>query len=125
MIHVLPFILITVAGNAIAQVLLKSGMTSVGGLALEGRSPVALFFQVLFNPFVFVGLCTYIVAMGAYLFVLSRVDVSFAFPFLSLAYVLVAIYAYLFMNETMSFNHIAGIGLIVLGTVVLSLKSTT
>jgi uncharacterized membrane protein len=51
--------------------------------------------------------------------------VSFAFPFLSLAYVLVAIYAYLFMNETMSFNHIAGIGLIVLGTVVLSLKSTT
>jgi drug/metabolite transporter (DMT)-like permease len=49
--------------------------------------------------------------------VLSRVQISYAYPFLSLAYVVVAAYAYLVFHEDLSAMRIAGIGFIVLGTI--------
>jgi uncharacterized membrane protein len=48
--------------------------------------------------------------------------VSFAYPFLSIAYVLVAVYAWLFMSETLTWPQVGGIALICLGTVFISFK---
>ncbi len=118
----LPFILFTVLTNAAAQLMLKQGMTTVGAFQVGQEPVLALVFRIIFNPWVFAGLVIFVVSMGSHLFVLSRVDVSFAFPFLSIAYVLVAVWAHFFMGETLNFQHIAGIGLIVGGTVLISLK---
>jgi drug/metabolite transporter (DMT)-like permease len=118
----IPFILFTVVTNAAAQIMLKKGMTGVGPLNLGGdETPLGLVFRVVFNPFVFLGLVVFVVSMASHLFVLSRVDVSFAYPFLSIAYVLVAVYAHLFLSEVLTWPHIAGIGLICLGTIFISL----
>ena len=122
MIKYLPFILFTVITNAAAQILLKQGMNTVGSLTLAGESTVALVTRVVFNPFVFLGLGTFVVSTASHMFVLSRVDVSFAYPFLSLAYVLVAVWAVMFLNETLSGTQIAGIGAILVGTVLIALK---
>ena len=51
---------------------------------------------------------------------LSRVELSFAYPFLSLAYVVVAAYAYFVFKEDVNSLRIAGIGLICLGTILVS-----
>ncbi|MCW5695712.1 MAG: EamA family transporter [Bauldia sp.] len=118
----IPFILFTVVTNAAAQLMLKQGMNSIGAFQVGSEPILALVFRIIFNPFVFFGLMIFVVSMGSHLFVLSRVDVSFAFPFLSIAYVLVAVYAHFFMSETLTFNHIVGIGLIVGGTVFISMK---
>jgi len=118
----IPFILFTVVTNAAAQLMLKQGMNSIGAFQVGSEPILALVFRIIFNPFVFFGLMIFVVSMGSHLFVLSRVDVSFAFPFLSIAYVLVAVYAHLFMNEALTWNHIVGIGLIVGGTVFISMK---
>ena len=122
MTQYIPFILFTVATNAAAQLLLKQGMNGVGAFNVGSEPIFGLIFRIIFNPFVFAGLVMFVVSMGSHLFVLSRVDVSFAFPFLSIAYVLVAVWAHFFMNETLTLNHIIGIGLIVSGTVFISLK---
>ena len=113
----LPLILFTVLTNAAAQLMLKRGMTGIGALDLAGGGLVATVFRVVFNPFVFAGLCTFVVSMASHLIVLSRVQISYAYPFLSLAYVVVAAYAYFVFHEDLSPSRIAGIGLIVLGTV--------
>jgi drug/metabolite transporter (DMT)-like permease len=118
----IPFILFTVATNAAAQIMLKQGMNSVGAFAIGDQPILALAARIIFNPFVLLGLMTFVVSMGSHLFVLSRVDVSFAYPFLSIAYVLVAVWAHMFMSETLSWTHISGIGLIVLGTVFISIR---
>ena len=122
MIKYLPFILFTVFTNAAAQILLKQGMNTVGSLTLEGESAIALVFRVVFSPFVFLGLGMFVISTASHLFVLSRVDVSFAYPFLSIAYVLVAVWAVMFLNETLSWTQIAGIGAILIGTVLIALK---
>jgi multidrug transporter EmrE-like cation transporter len=48
------------------------------------------------------------------------VDLSFAYPFLSLAYVVVTAYAYFVFNEDVNQFRIAGIALICIGTVLIS-----
>ena len=58
--------------------------------------------------------------MASHLFVLSKVDLSFAYPFLSLAYVLVAVLAWRLFGEDLNTLRIGGIALICVGTVLIA-----
>lgn len=116
----IPLILFTVLTNAAAQIMLKRGMIIVGRLSLDPSSLLGSFWRVAFNPFVVGGLFIFVVSMASHLVVLSRVDLSFAYPFLSLAYVVVTAYAYFVFNEDVNQFRIAGIALICLGTVLIS-----
>jgi multidrug transporter EmrE-like cation transporter len=116
----LPLILFTVLTNAAAQIMLKKGMTSVGPLDVAGDGLITTVFRVVFSPFVFAGLATFVISMASHLIVLSKVQLSYAYPFLSLAYVVVAAYAYVFFAEDLGAARIAGIGLIVAGTILIA-----
>jgi multidrug transporter EmrE-like cation transporter len=118
----IALILFTVCTNAAAQIMLKKGMTALGGLSLSADRLFATVFQVIFQPYVFAGLCTFVVSMASHLVVLSKVQLSFAYPFLSLAYVIVAAYAYFVFGEDVGAMRIAGIAAICLGTVLISLS---
>lgn len=118
----LPFIMFTVITSAAAHILLKQGMNVVGAFTIGAEPPLALASRIFLNPFVIMGLSTFAISTASHMFVLSRVDVSFAFPFLSLSYVLVAIWAAMFLNESLSGTQMLGIGAIVAGTVLIALK---
>lgn len=55
-----------------------------------------------------------------WLFVLSRVEVSFAYPFVALGFVLTAIMGRLFFQDSFSIEKAAGTALIILGVVLMS-----
>ena len=114
------FILFTVLTNAAAQVMLKQGMLSLGPLSFTADTFIARIFQVVFNPWVFAGLATFVISMVSHLYVLSKVELSFAYPFLSLAYVAVAIFAYFVFHEDLNAWRIAGIAFICVGTVLIA-----
>lgn len=116
----IPFILFTVLTNAAAQLMLKYGMMNLGPLTFAGVNPAVKVLQIVFSPWVFAGLCTFVISMASHLFVLSKVELSFAYPFLSLAYVAVAVFAYLLWREDLNVYRIAGIALICLGTVLIA-----
>ncbi|MCV0397914.1 MAG: EamA family transporter [Rhizobiaceae bacterium] len=116
----IPFILFTVATNAAAQLMLKYGMMQLGPLSFAGVNPLIKILQIVFSPWVFAGLFTFVVSMASHLFVLSKVELSFAYPFLSLAYVLVAVFAYYVFREDLNALRVAGIGLICIGTVLIA-----
>jgi drug/metabolite transporter (DMT)-like permease len=121
----LGLILFTVVTNAAAQIMLKKGMMSLGPLKLAGDGPLGLVqtvFQVVFQPFVFLGLCTFVISMASHLVVLSKVELSFAYPFLSLAYVIVTAYAFFVFGENVTAWRIAGIGAICFGTILISMS---
>lgn len=111
-----PLILFTVLTNAAAQIMLKKGMLSVGAFSFDSSELLSALVRTIFNPFVFMGLCVFVISMASHLIVLSRVDLSFAYPFLSLAYVVAALYAYFIFHEDLNAVRIAGIGLICFGT---------
>lgn len=116
----IPFILFTVATNAAAQLMLKYGMMQLGPLSFAGVNPLIKTLQIVFSPWVFLGLLTFVVSMASHLYVLSKVELSFAYPFLSLAYVAVAVFAYYVFREDLNALRIAGIGLICVGTVLIA-----
>jgi drug/metabolite transporter (DMT)-like permease len=120
----LMMILFTVTTNAAAQLLLKRGMNSIGDLGASGSNLVATLFSVVFNPFVFAGLCTFVISMASHLFVLSRVQLSYAYPFLSLAYVIVAVASWYWFSEDLGWQRIAGIGCIMAGTILIAQSAT-
>lgn len=106
--------------NAAAQLLLKYGMISLGSISFSAESLIQRMFQIVFNPWVFAGLVTFVISMASHLYVLSKVDLSFAYPFLSLAYVMVALLAWWLFNESLGAYKIAGIIFICIGTILIA-----
>lgn len=116
-------ILFTVSTNAAAQIMLKMGMMRVGPVALAGgKPPLEIAFLIGTQFWVLAGLFTFCLSMGCHLLVLSKVELSFAYPFLSLAYLIVAAYSFLIFGEPFSAMRLGGYGFIVVGTLLIALS---
>jgi multidrug transporter EmrE-like cation transporter len=94
------------------QILMKIGMNQVGGIS---QLDLQLLIHMLFNPYVFSGIAAYGVGFIAYLFALSKLEQSFAYPMFALGYVLVAIVNWTFLGEAFSWTRFAGVVVIIAG----------
>ncbi|MEO7007778.1 MAG: SMR family transporter [Caldimonas sp.] len=100
--------------NAVAQLLLKAGAASVGpiaGLASLRAASGAL----ASHPAVLGGLVCYAVSVVVWIVALSRVDVSVAYPMLSVGYVFNALFAMWLFGEVVGPQRWIGIGVILIG----------
>ncbi len=116
----LPLILTAVFLNAAAQLALKQGAGRLGGMSFSLDNIVPIGIQVVFNAWIFLGLLLYGVSVVLWILALSRVEVSYAYPLLSVGYVVVAIAGYFVFHEPLSATKILGIALIVAGVIFLS-----
>ncbi len=85
---------------ALGQLLMKHGMRIFGSFAIVDL-PYKIF-PMIFNPFVFFGLAAFGVSAVFWLVVLSRFELSFAYPLVSIGYVLVAFFSWMFFKEDIS-----------------------
>ncbi len=106
--------------NAIAQLALKAGVRDLGpiGLSLDQVVPTSL--RLMSEPYLWTGLTLYAVSVVVWILALSRVDVSIAYPMLSLGYVVNAFAAYWLFGEVLTPMRLAGIGIIIVGVYVLT-----
>lgn len=112
-VRFLPLILGTVALSAAAQFLLKLGMSTAAiHDALVHGIGADLARAVVSNGFVWGGLIAYGLSAAAWLFVLARNDLSVAYPFVSLGFVLTAMLGAFVFNEPVGVLRIAGILLV-------------
>ena len=81
--------------------------------------------KILFSPFIFSGLVMYGFATILWLFILSRVPLSVAYPVQSIAYVLAVFGAYFFFHEPLSPTKIIGVILIILGVSLIGISPNT
>ncbi|MEP1208700.1 MAG: transporter [Rhizobiaceae bacterium] len=125
----LPLILFTVLSNAAAQLMLKQGMLTFGPITtgdgpMTVMSIITIIFKVAFHPWVFFGLCAFVISMMSHLYVLSKVELSFVYPFLSIAFVAVAVGSWLFFGEDINGWRILGFGFICVGTILVAQSAT-
>jgi multidrug transporter EmrE-like cation transporter len=114
-VNYLPLILVGVLLNAGAQLLLKEGMRRVGYFEFAWANAIPVGIQVAGNPFVLLGVAAYVLSVLVWLLVLSRVEVSFAYPLLSIGYIVNAIAGYYLFQENLSMTRITGILIIIAG----------
>src|SRR3954463_5410916 len=83
----LVLILVAILCGVAGQITLKMGMTAVGEIGGDApMQPPHLALRVLTTPLVMVGLGLYVLGAMAWMTVLSRVALSFAYPMLALTY---------------------------------------
>lgn len=111
--------------SAAAQVLLKLGMTRPASaqLAPPAAGWLATYGQALTSPLVWAGLLLYGLSAVLWLWVLSRLDVSLAYPMVSLGFVVTLAVGVLFLGEPFSWLRAAGCTLILAGVALLALDA--
>ena len=83
--RVLLMILLSVGCSAVAQISMKIGMSRTAiQQMLQGGRYIEAFISAMLDPNVFAGFVLYFFAAMNWLVVLSRVDVSMAYPFAGL-----------------------------------------
>lgn len=111
----LLLILLGVLLNAAAQLFLKEGMRRIGQFEFVWANLIPIGLQVATNGFVLGGMVCYLISVAVWLLVLSRVEVSFAYPMLSIGYIVNAVAGYYLFEENLSISRITGILIIVAG----------
>lgn len=106
--------------NAAAQLLLKAGTNAIGHFEFHLENILPIGMKIAFQPFILGGLSCYVVSVVVWILALSRVQVSMAYPMLSIGYVVNAVIAYYWLGEAVSPMRLAGIGVIIVGVYIVS-----
>lgn len=112
-------IIISVVTGGFAQAMMKHGTQRVGRF---GDTPVLQYvFSLLTDPFVLLAIIAYGLGVLFYMFMLSRLDLSFLYPVMTaLGLILATLVSTLIFGEQISLVRVVGIGVIILGVFVLA-----
>jgi multidrug transporter EmrE-like cation transporter len=111
----LALVLTGVLLNAVAQLLLKAGSGALAGIELRATNAMAIAGRLVLNAPIIGGLVCYAISVVVWILALSRVEVSVAYPMLSVGYVVNALAAWWLFDESLSATRIAGIAVILIG----------
>jgi multidrug transporter EmrE-like cation transporter len=111
--------------NAVAQLLLKAGTRTVGTFEFSLANVRPIGFALATSPPVIGGLSCYVISVVLWILALSRVEVSLAYPMLSLGYVVNAFFAWWLFGEAVTPMRLLGIGIIILGVYVTARSAAT
>ena len=113
----LAALLIAIMLGAAGQICLKFGLGKLGS-----QAPFVVVTAMFRNWHVLAGFVAYGVSSLMYLFVLSRLDVSYAYPFVAINYVFVTFLAWLILKETVPALRLVGLAIICTGVLVLAVS---
>jgi multidrug transporter EmrE-like cation transporter len=106
--------------NATAQLLLKAGTNAVGHFEFNAGNIVPVGMKLALEPHIMGGMACYVVSVVVWILGLSRVEVSIAYPMLSVGYLLNALAAWYLFGEAVSVSRLAGIGIIIIGVCIVA-----
>ncbi|MCP3867407.1 MAG: EamA family transporter [Gammaproteobacteria bacterium] len=113
-------ILVGVLLNAAAQLALKASVKGMGAIDLSLVDSGSVALRLMSEPWLWVGLFCYGISVIIWILALSRVDVSIAYPMLSIGYVVNAFAAWALFGEVMTLARLSGMGIIILGVFILA-----
>lgn len=112
------YIFATIALTVYGQMALKWRIANFGPLPEAIFDKAKFLFLLLFDPVIFSGFFAAFLASFAWMAAMTKFDLSHAYPFMSLNFVVVLILSGWLLSEPMTFQKVLGISLIVLGTII-------
>lgn len=114
-IYILGTLIFTVYG----QIILKWRLSSLKIILPEGLiQKLVVLFKLIFDPFLFSGFLSALIASLFWMVAMTKFEITTAYPFMSLAPVLVFIIGVMLLGETFSIGKVLGLLLIIIGTIV-------
>jgi drug/metabolite transporter (DMT)-like permease len=95
---------------------MKTGMNQIDRInSISDLISLKMVISVLSNFYVVLGLSLYFIGAFLWLAAMSSLNISFMYPLLSLAYLVTAIFAFLYLGETITVVRWTGIALVIAG----------
>lgn len=112
------YILLTIGLTVYGQLALKWRITSFGPLPDNALQKIKYLISLLSDPVIFSGFVAAFLASLAWMAAMTKFDLSHAYPFMSLNFVVVLLLSGWLLSEPASIQKVLGIAFIVFGTVV-------
>ena len=114
----IPLIFISVLLGAVGQLLIKKGMMVYGKVGVAQIWSELI--RVFLVPYVFIGFICFVTSAILWLSVISKNEISFAYPMVSLGYILILIVSIFWFNEAVTWVRFLGVVLICLGVIAIT-----
>jgi multidrug transporter EmrE-like cation transporter len=101
--------------NAAAQLLLKAGARSLAGVEFVLGNGTLIAGRIVQSPAILAGFACYAVSVVVWILALARVEVSIAYPMLSIGYIVNALAAWWLFGENVTLMRVAGMLVIITG----------
>ncbi len=116
----LTLIIVGVLFNVAAQLLIKAGTNAVGYFEFSRENILPIGWKLATEPHILGAMGCYVFGVVIWILALSRVQVSVAYPLLSLGYVVNSVAAWWLFNEAFNPAKVIGMGVIILGVIIIS-----
>ena len=117
--NTLILILLSVGLSALGQVTMKRGV-STGAVQDSISDPFHAIVSFASSGSVIAGLAMYGVSAVVWLFVLARLDVTMAYPFMALGFLVTMVLGAVFLGEQIDANRLAGTLLVAVGVILVA-----
>ena len=117
-IQVLMFVLILLCGNLSWKV----GLDKMGGFMIEGKTTIESFIDIVFSYWIWLGAFFYITGTLLWFYIISKEELSYVYPMVSIGYILTAVMGVILFNEHVSLTRWIGMGVVSSGFILLSFK---
>jgi len=114
------YILLTIGLTVYGQIILKWRIRYLGKLPDNISDKIKFLVSLFYDPGIFSGFFAAFLASLAWMAAMTKFDLSHAYPFMSLNFVLVLLLSGLIFSESVTTNKIVGVTFIVIGTLISS-----
>ena len=114
------YIFLTIFFTVYGQIIIKWQVNSAGALPVGAIEKISFILRLLLNPWILSGLFSAFLASLTWMAAMSKFDISYAYPFMSLAFVLILVLSHLLFQETLTLSKFIGMVAIIAGIIVSS-----
>ncbi len=115
-------VLCSVTPAVAGQLILKYAISRLS-LDMNETGPLGYYVRLFTTPIVLLGFFMYGLSSLVWLFILSKLPLSLAYPLVSMGYVLVVFFSWLLLREHVNVTRMIGVGVICLGVALLALSA--
>jgi len=117
------YIFATIFFTVYGQIILKWRINAIGSLPEGFVKKIIFLLNLLLDPWIFSGFLAAFVASFFWMASMTKFDISFAYPFMSAAFVLVLILSTFLFQEPLTWQKVLGLSLITSGIIITSFST--
>jgi len=115
------YLFLAISFGVASQLIIKWKMSEYSFNDYETMYDKFLFaFSMLFNPYIITSLVLTLLAGVTWMIAMTKFDISYAYPFTTLAFVFVFVFSVILFNEPVNWQKIVGLGFIIVGLIISS-----
>lgn len=112
------YVFLTIIFTVYGQLIIKWQVLKSSGLPITKTGKIFYLFHLLLNPWILSGFLAAFLASLTWISAMTKLELSEAYPFMSLTFVFVLILSSIFFHETITMPKLIGLGLIVSGVII-------